>query len=201
MAHPTKWRGEPISIVPAGGRFLKPSRCRGRRPASPLQHRPVAGFVPGEDHNPDYRRVPQETTLSTHTCSGSLRFPGTFRDPRNGHPRPEDPGPRHCAAGGLYSRTLTLGWHIVSVRLRMAQLLRLILLSLVVLLRLTLSLRRGAVILGTVLSPAARQPPRQGQGPGPLASPVTQVMGRCYPPPLPPTAWCLPGTPVSLSVK
>ena len=145
-------------------------------------------------NNPDYRRVPQEPT---HTCSGSLRFPGTFRDPRNGRPRPEDPDPGRCAAGDLHSRILTLGWHIVSVRLRVAQLLRLILLSLVVLLRLTLSLGRRAVTPGTVLSPAARQPPRQGQGPEPLANPVTQVMGRCYPPHLPPTPWCLPGTSVS----
>lgn len=157
--------------------------------------------MPGEDHNPNYRRVSQEPTHSTHTCSGSLRFPGTFRDPQNWCPRPEDPGLGRCAAGGLHSRTLTLGWHVVSVRLRVAQLLCLIFLGLVVLLRLTLSLRRGAVTLGTVLSPATCQPPCQGQEPGPLASAVTQVMGRCYPPPLPPTAWCLPGTLVSLSVK
>lgn len=81
--------------MPAGGRFLKPSQVQRRQPASPLQHRPVAGFVPGEDHNPDYRRVPQETTLSTHTCSWRFKVPWDLQRP----PEMGTPGQRTQAPG------------------------------------------------------------------------------------------------------
>lgn len=56
-------------------------------------------------------------------------------------------------------------------------------------------------MLRDCLVPVATQPPHQGQGYGPLASPVTQVMGRCYPPPLPPQHDASLGPQFSLSVK
>ena len=82
-------------------------RCRaGRRLTSPLPPPPISGFVPSEQHNPDYRTAPPEPSHSSHTCLGGLRDPGTIRDPGGGRPWPEDAGPmRLCspvaAAGGL----------------------------------------------------------------------------------------------------
>lgn len=77
-------------------------------------------------------------------------------------------------AGG--GRALTLRWHIVCIDLRVAQLLCILLLRLLLLLWLTLRLKAGVVIVGTVLSPSMASLPK-GLGPGPSARPVTGVVG------------------------